>query len=430
MNDVSNSQHPYESFIWPYFMEQEAGAQSVADAYKAMEAANTCQDLRDAVGKPFPFDTHFHDFALRNLDDSRTFASGSISPITPRYQALHSDFPDHVQPLAVDESLAAQPSTTPPLSEPIAIPALRAWYFDLTLGAGIEQVDIDASKLQYQGGYDVDAVVDVKGSWRVQHLSPGKSQICTPAGNTSEIWLVVSNHEDNPNAVVVGNLDITPLSLACNCPDFAKVTAFNGTANFSYSNTGSGTGGFGSETESLSHSASGLHLALPANASDSQHAAFSGTVSGGTMVVHDVDDASSGPSHTTQDANGPVDSSTSTASVEFDPAGCTYTVDVQGAIVTSYVGSGPPPPDGEVVDNAFSPKQSVPSSLQLAGSATINTYLTGPTDPTALAAGFYGFQPSDAWASELWTITGTDPQTPRGTATLSWNLTPTFAPGG
>jgi hypothetical protein len=428
----TDGNRPYMSFIWPYFMQQQVGAAAIARAFKAMETAKTCEQMMKDTDAQLSFARHFHEFALRNLDESDTFDHGNLGAIVPRYQTLHKDFPDHRLPPIKREQLTPASGNSLPVVESLHVPALRAWYYQLDVSSDVGQVDIDTSGLSPQGSWDVDAVKRVNGSWQVQKLGPGKTQICTSPDSVPEIYLVVSNHSIDPNSVLGGSLKISSPVVPCNCPDFTKVQSFTGTASFAYSNSASGSpNGDDSESISLSHNAAGLQLSLPANPSDVNHAAFDGPVSGGTIAVHQVDDYTASDntqSHTTADANGPPDPQSSTASVEFTPASCTYTLNVSGVTATAYAGNGPPADDGGIVDDAFSGSKQIPAGLDLSGSISIKAYQTGPTDPASIDAGFYTlfFAPGETWASEMWNVSKTDPQAPYGTATFSWNLKPTF----
>ena len=87
MEDAAETLNQYRSFIWPYFMQQELGAKSVADAWKSTEQANTCQQLMQAVDKQLPFAQH----ALRSP------APGNRPP-TPTMAIRSSDRLKEVSP--------------------------------------------------------------------------------------------------------------------------------------------------------------------------------------------------------------------------------------------------------------------------------------------------------------------------------------------
>ncbi len=432
LEDENDSDHPYASFIWPYFMQQQAGADSVAGVYKDAESASDCQALMNAVDNQVSFASSFRKFALRNLDDSATFDTGDLSPITPRYQELHADFPDSEQPEINEGSLEPQTGDAPPISESLKVPVLRAWYYHFEVDPNVGQVVVDGSKLSPDGGFDLDAVKNVNGSWQVQHLGAGKTTICTSPDSVTDIYLVVSNHDYDPKNTLTGQLQISPLFTSCGCPDYTKVSAFNGTASFSFDGSASATyPGGDHESISLHHSASGLALSAPLNSSDVGNAAFDGPISSGTVSVNQVDDyvpSSGDPSHTTAQGSGAPDPTNSQVSVTFDPAACTYLLAVSGAVATIQAGDGPPPDDGGINDTATSPYLPVPAGLSLSGSVTIQVYAAGPTDTTGIKAGYYSFGPFSSWGGELAQVKGAAADQPMGTATFTWNLTPTLRP--
>jgi hypothetical protein len=433
LGDVANG-HAYESFIWPYFMQQESGAKAIAEVYKRAEGAKNCHQLMEAVNQTFPFQSHFHDFAVRNLNNSDRFSGGSLSPVTPRYQSLHSDFPDGAKDfldtptIANSRSLVSQPSDQPPLKETLNVPSLRAWYYEYDVDPGVGQVVVDPASVSPRGVFNVDAVVGHDdGTWEVRHLGSSKGKICNDARDITKIELVVSNHGWDPAKNLTGNLEVSPLVPGCACPDFTKVKSFDGNANFSFERTATTTSGGDTETVTLKHHASGLALRAPVNSSDVQHAAFDGPISTGSIDVHDVDDDSNLPSHTTQDASGSPDPNNSQVAITFDPGSCTYTISVNGSIATSYAGDGPPSSDGGINDAATSPVTRIPAGLNLSGSVTIQTYLgSGPTDLAQLAAGYYAFGPFSGWGGELGQVLGVEFNQSMGSASFSWNLTPTF----
>jgi hypothetical protein len=187
----------YSSFIWPYFMQQQRGARAIADAYKAMDGARSCDDLMHAVDAQLPFAANFRDFALRNLDDSAITAT-NLPPVTPRYQALHAAFPKDVRPpMATVDVPAAGRSH----SESLRIPPLRAWYYELRAPSPTP-VRVDASALS-GAGYDLDAVTAAGGRWKVVHLATPEGTVCAGGPATD---LVLSNHSSGPRAVLHGKL--------------------------------------------------------------------------------------------------------------------------------------------------------------------------------------------------------------------------------
>jgi hypothetical protein len=175
--DASGSPHGYASFIWPYFMQQQAGPDSIADVWKQLKGVTSCAAMNQVLDKVYSFAGNFEDFAVRNLDSPLASLNGSGTAwpdhFGPRYQELHSDFPETLpalaapnkgnEPLQVPKALGkgAYPYR---VSVPVKLPALSAQYnyFSFPLG-DVGDVDFDFSGLS--GKADVTLVgADNNGS--------------------------------------------------------------------------------------------------------------------------------------------------------------------------------------------------------------------------------------------------------------------------
>jgi hypothetical protein len=174
--DDSGSPHGYSSFIWPYFMQQEAGAASVADVWKQLKDVTTCAAMDEVVNNVFPFAAHFEDFAVRNLDSRlpNLTGGGSAWPqrFGPTYQDLHPDFPEVLPDLAAPNKknkLLSVPKSAIGgsypyrVSVPVKLPALSAQYnaFNFLPGA-VGDVEFDFSGLS--GSPDVTVIGADNGS--------------------------------------------------------------------------------------------------------------------------------------------------------------------------------------------------------------------------------------------------------------------------
>jgi uncharacterized protein DUF6055 len=93
----TKNDHDYASFVWPYFMQQQKGAASIARVWKSLPSEPTgCATLNDKLDAQLSFAKNFRDFAVRNLDDKFPRDSGAAEwpqHFGSNYRKLHSDFP-------------------------------------------------------------------------------------------------------------------------------------------------------------------------------------------------------------------------------------------------------------------------------------------------------------------------------------------------
>jgi hypothetical protein len=210
--------HAYASFIWPYFMQQEKGAASIARAWTAMSGLTSCAAMTAAVSAQLPFTRHFGDFAVHNLGDRPPARTSAAPPVTaalgPRYQQLHPDFPQH--PLAI----SPQPPAPPALrtrTVKISISPLATRYDHYQVRCLSEETDLRFSGIGNRSRLDINAIITDNGhtgSTRPYHrirVTGGQFPICSPAGGTdsADIYLVLANHDDQPGHTVTGTYTIT-----------------------------------------------------------------------------------------------------------------------------------------------------------------------------------------------------------------------------
>jgi hypothetical protein len=170
VKDPSGSYHGYSSFIWPYFMQQEAGASSVAQVWKQLKGVTTCAGMNAVLNEVLSFAAYFKDFAVRNLDSPlpNLTGGGSAWPdkFGPRYQDLDPRFPQVLPVLAAPDK-GDKPLSVPEspgsgkypyqVSVHVSLPPLSAQYnaFDLLPGF-VADVGLDFSALH--GPADVTLV--------------------------------------------------------------------------------------------------------------------------------------------------------------------------------------------------------------------------------------------------------------------------------
>ena len=227
-----NDQHDYDSFLWPYFMQQTAGAQSIAAAYSAMEKANTCTDLVQALDAQVLFDRNFQTFALRNLN-SKIF--GGAQPINPRYNTLDPKFPDGIMPFSVKTALKANKKGTKPTEVGVELSPLSSRYHHYTVDKKVGQITFDFGALASNADVDINAVVRIGTTWSVRTWS-GQTQvkICRDSDPIDEIYLVFVHHTPRlDDSMIMDSYSVLSLADACGCAA-ALVEQWQATFTFDY----------------------------------------------------------------------------------------------------------------------------------------------------------------------------------------------------
>src|SRR5918993_2317211 len=81
----------YSTYIWFYFMEQETGPEAIAEIWEAFGQLDpgTIDEAMAIIDAQLPFEKHFRDFAVRNLN--LDLEPGD--PIDPDYDDLDPRFP-------------------------------------------------------------------------------------------------------------------------------------------------------------------------------------------------------------------------------------------------------------------------------------------------------------------------------------------------
>lgn len=215
--------YAYEAYIWPFFVEQEAGARRIAEAWKALVGVRGDAAVADVIDRMHPFQTHFRTFAIRNLNGQFGTAAGK------RYAELDPDFPTDKPSIEVDGPvLPAHERSKPPITYEVELPSLKATYYRFKLAPDVREVSFDLRGLAPAGDLSADALVKMAtGGWELRRIpGNGKLTFCRakPKENLDEIYLVVSNHNRNLQSEVKGTLEVRPLKEDC--------SAWSGTITF------------------------------------------------------------------------------------------------------------------------------------------------------------------------------------------------------
>ena len=221
-------------------------------------------------------------------------------------------------------------------------------------------------------------------------------------------------------------------AVAASCPSLSNVKSYSGTASMSFSGSQSGPDGSGG-TMSVSISHSEDDMTLSSMLPDKSGNDYIGTPSGAIDVNDSYTDVvpGGGGGTATQTANGGPNSQGDSVVINFIPSSCVYSMTMEMSTPTTAQATGNGPNDGGISDSAIT-QSSIPySSLSLTGTETIEAWgsVGGDTLPEIEAGEYVVGGPFSAWSNDLNDAAGTSPgpnQTPVGTATISWDLTPTL----
>ncbi len=214
----------YSTYIWFYFMEQEIGAEAIAEIWEAFGQLDpgTIEQARTIIDAQLPFEEHFRDFAVRNLN----LELEPGNPIDPDYGDLDSQFPvgDVSPPLLVGAEdaeawLPVVAESEEPRRFPDRLRSLTAHYYRFVPAPGGGMLVLNFSDLAPADDLDVDALVKIEGGvWERRRLEAGGTEILClsePEDNVGELYLVLSNHNRDLFTVVEGEFTAQVLSEPC-----------------------------------------------------------------------------------------------------------------------------------------------------------------------------------------------------------------------
>ncbi|MEA2528191.1 MAG: hypothetical protein QOF73_5418 [Thermomicrobiales bacterium] len=213
--------HIYAAYVYFLFMEQELGAQAVADFWKALADVEPDDFDRttEILDEMLPFNEHFREFAVRNLN--LDLQPGD--PISPSYQDVDPTFPTIGPDLNFARGrngrLPLQSFGEDPQAFDAAILSLTAHYYYFTPAADSTQVTLDFSGLEPNDAIDVDIIAKIAdGDWeRRQLTTDGPVTFCreVPEDNVEKFYLVISNHDLSSVMTVGGSFTAGAYDGAC-----------------------------------------------------------------------------------------------------------------------------------------------------------------------------------------------------------------------
>ena len=235
----SENRTPYADWMWPLFMQQQAGGSPgpVALAWKAMEGQTGCTALNADVSLEDSFDQDFRDFAVENFDyrlpnliTSKTAWPVHFKANYPRFRRTANraapPFPEELpkyQSVALDQNNYPYNATVH-----VDLPSLSAQYTQIPLvlpyahePGGGGSVEFDFSGLSPAGDVDVSLLAadgqksgyaTNNGTWERIDLGVGntKAKICLNADATKRdrplkgaFYVIIDNHSTGPTAAPV-----------------------------------------------------------------------------------------------------------------------------------------------------------------------------------------------------------------------------------
>lgn len=201
--------HPYEAFLYPFFVQQETGARtSVVDLWKDSGTARNPKQLDDRLDTVLPFAEHFRDFAVRNLNLTAARLPGDPLPLAARHQAQDTAIPADVTPVLVQPTVTL---TAPmDLQRPATMQALTAQYERYVVDPGARWVKIDLQTLGNAGFVKADVIANVKGTWERRRVPGSVFEFCRDeaADDIGELYLVLSHHDRREGLQAAGTYGV------------------------------------------------------------------------------------------------------------------------------------------------------------------------------------------------------------------------------
>jgi hypothetical protein len=214
----------YSTYIWFYFLEQEVGPQAIAEIWEEFGKLDpgTIDQAMAIIDAQLPFEEHFRDFAVRNLN----LELEPGDPIEPDYDDLDPQFPvgDLSPSLTVGETdaeawLPVVTESAEPRRFADRLRSLTTHYYRFRPDPQGGALILDFSGLAPAGDLDVDALVKIEGAaWERRRLEAGGiATLCLsePEEDVEELYLVLSNHNRDLFSVVEGELTARVLGEPC-----------------------------------------------------------------------------------------------------------------------------------------------------------------------------------------------------------------------
>jgi hypothetical protein len=191
----------YASWMWPLFMQQQAGAASVGRAWRAFGGKSTWNQLQAALDGVVPFDQAFKEFAVRGWN--QILSPGD--PLGRHYfdQSLDASFPrDTPERGRLLEPINLDVNSSGPTIEDLIIDSLAPKYLPFRPGSDARTVVFDFIALSPE--IDVVALVQLEdGAWERRELPQSQVTWCLddPTDAVVAGILVFANHDQRPGVI-------------------------------------------------------------------------------------------------------------------------------------------------------------------------------------------------------------------------------------
>ncbi len=196
------SDRVYAAYIYFVFLEQEIGPEAIGEMWRQFEdvEADDFERMLAIIDELLPFEDHFRDFAVRNLN----LALEPGDPISPSYKDIDPAFPEGIHPPLQNGADGTSRTTIDvtgddPLAFEDAIASLSAHYYDFSVARPVKSLTFDFTGLAANGALDVDMIAKVRNQdWERRPLPTDQSvTLCfgNPADEVSMFYLVLSNHD-------------------------------------------------------------------------------------------------------------------------------------------------------------------------------------------------------------------------------------------
>jgi hypothetical protein len=199
-------QNAYASYAWPLFLEEQAGAHSIADAWHGIEGRPNWLEVTEAIDDQLTFDRNFRKFAVRNWNKD-IGAGAPLDPLHPLAAVGGRLQPGSTRRVPNTHLLPSPPGPLV-IDEPVDIKSLYDTYWTFSVDPDVSQIILEFSGVSPVDSFDADALVNVKDKgWEYRRLKKGTTTWCVdnPDDAITEFVVIVSNHDKDPASHVGGS---------------------------------------------------------------------------------------------------------------------------------------------------------------------------------------------------------------------------------
>ena len=194
------TQHPYASYIWPYFMQQEShGPEVVSDAWFGAEFADGPDKINESINTQFSFADNFGEFMVRNLN--YLFPG---DPLKTHFWDMDTQFPqDATHPIITDREQFPDILIAFPVQRrlPFEIPYLAANYVNVKVPAysGVSHLlfslDTDPNDITFESVGELMGATASDSTWKRFTANNTTLEFCLtdPTQNVDQLILMLGS---------------------------------------------------------------------------------------------------------------------------------------------------------------------------------------------------------------------------------------------